>query len=124
MSVLTCYILFSFALQPKLVLSTLENYVGTLTLNHSERRNALSHAVVEELIGGLKVLEDQKARAVILRAQPGVKVWCAGHDVNELPVSGRDPLSHADTLRRLVRSIEEFPAPVIALIEVLGCTIP
>ena len=53
----------------------------------------------------------------MLRAQPGVKVWSAGHDVDELPKGGRDPLGWDDPLRYLVRAIEELPAPVIAMIE-------
>ena len=76
--------------------------------------------LIRRLMDGLAAMEAKKARVVILRAQPGVKVWCAGHDVHELPLSGRDPLSHDDTLRRLIRSIEDFPAPVIALLEVRG----
>jgi methylmalonyl-CoA decarboxylase len=44
-------------------------------------------------------------------------VFSAGHDVRELPLSGRDPLIYGDSLRRAVRAIEECPAPVIAMIE-------
>ena len=40
-----------------------------------------------------------------------------GHDVGELPEERRDPLGWDDPLRYLVRAIEEFPAPVIAMIE-------
>jgi methylmalonyl-CoA decarboxylase len=35
----------------------------------------------------------------------------------ELPEGGRDPLGWDDPLRHLVRAIEEFPAPVIAMVE-------
>lgn len=51
-------------------------------------------------------------RAVILRALPGTKVWSSGHDVEELPEGGRDPLGWDDPLRYLVRAIEECPAPM------------
>jgi methylmalonyl-CoA decarboxylase len=37
--------------------------------------------------------------------------------VRELPTGGRDPLAWNDPLRMLIRRIEEFPAPVIALVE-------
>ena len=53
----------------------------------------------------------------MLRAQPGAKVWSAGHDVGELPTGGRDPLGWDDPLRNVIREIEVFPAPVIAMIE-------
>ncbi len=56
-------------------------------------------------------------RAVVLRAKPGVKIWSAGHDVDELPEGHRDPLGWSDPLRRLIRAIEKHPAPVIAMIE-------
>jgi methylmalonyl-CoA decarboxylase len=36
---------------------------------------------------------------VILRAKPGTKVFSAGHDIDELPESRRDPLGWDDPLR-------------------------
>jgi methylmalonyl-CoA decarboxylase len=56
-------------------------------------------------------------RVVILRAKPGAKVFSAGHDVDELPESRRDPLGWDDPLRQLVREIENYPGPVIAMVE-------
>jgi methylmalonyl-CoA decarboxylase len=99
------------------ILTEHTNSVGTITLNHMERRNALSGALVQDLIDGFDVMEQAKTRVVILRAEAGAKVWSAGHDVKELPRGGRDPLGWADPLRMLIRRIEDFPAPVIALVE-------
>lgn len=57
-------------------------------------------------------------RVVVLRAPAGSKVWSAGRDVAELPRGRRDPLGWSDPLRVLVRAaVQEFPAPLIALIE-------
>jgi methylmalonyl-CoA decarboxylase len=53
----------------------------------------------------------------VLRANPGVTVWSAGHDVSELPVGGIDPLGWRDPLRHLIRELENFTAPIIAMIE-------
>lgn len=92
-------------------------HLGTITLNNPKKHNALSHALVEELIAALNALEQAAARVVILRARPGVKVWSAGHDVGELPEGGRDPLGWDDPLRHLVRTIETCRMPVIAMIE-------
>ena len=100
-----------------LVLSEKTGHTGTITLNNSEKRNALSEALVHEIIDALENFRKQEVRAVVLRAQPGTKVWSAGHDVNELPGRGRDPLGWNDPLRILIRSIQEFPAPIIGLIE-------
>jgi methylmalonyl-CoA decarboxylase len=91
--------------------------IGTIVLDNSKKHNALSHLLVTEVMLALQQLEDAKARVVILRAAPGSKVWSAGHDVNELPEDGRDPLGWNDPLRELVRTIETFRAPVIAMID-------
>ena len=90
---------------------------GTIILDHSERRNALSRQLIDAVVETLAGFSRDPVRAVVLRARPGVKVWSAGHDVGELPEGGRDPLGWDDPLRYLVRAIEEFPAPVIAMIE-------
>lgn len=91
--------------------------IGIITLAHPEKRNALSEALVTELIAALAGLEKERARVIILRAEAGAKVFSAGHDVGELPVGGRDPLGWDDPLRHLVRAIEMHPAPVIAMVE-------
>ncbi len=101
----------------ELVACKLEDHVGTLMLQHDARRNALSAALVRELVDALAGLREARARVVILRARPGAKVFSAGHDVAELPLDGRDPLGWDDPLRHLVREIENFPAPVIAMVE-------
>lgn len=102
---------------PALVACTCADHIGTVTLQHDERRNALSAALVEQLVAALAGLRRQQARVVVLRARPGAKVFSAGHDVSELPLGGRDPLGWDDPLRALVREIETFPAPVIAMVE-------
>ena len=99
------------------VLSEQQDSIGTLTLNHPEKRNALSNALIEEIIAALDTFNQQKTRVVILRAAEGTNVWSAGHDVSELSLAHRDPLGWDDPLRRLIREIEGFPAPVIAMIE-------
>ena len=98
------------------ILAEVAEAVGTLTLDHERRRNALSQALVEEIMAGLRAFRQAKVRAVILRAKPGGRVWSAGHDVDELPATRRDPLGWDDPLRRLVRAIETFPGPVIAMV--------
>lgn len=91
--------------------------VGVIQLDHPQRRNALSRAIVDSIIEALAALAQAKSRAVILRATAGGAVWSAGHDVHELPESGRDPPGWDDPLRDLIREIEAFAAPVIAMVE-------
>ena len=100
-----------------LILTEKKDSTGIITLNHAEKRNALSEALVHEIIAALEDFRKQEVRAIVLRAQPGIKVWSAGHDVNELPGRGRDPLGWNDPLRILIRTIQEFPAPIIGMIE-------
>ena len=97
--------------------TNIEAAVGTICLDHFEKRNALCAALAEALIGALETFAENRVRAVILRARPGVKIWSAGHDVDELPAGHRDPLGWYDPLRRLIRAIENHRAPVIAMIE-------
>ena len=94
-----------------------DGYIGIITLTNAKKLNALSLDLVDGIIAALKTLEDTAARVAILRAQPGGKVWSAGHDINELPEGGRDPLGWDDPLRHLVRTIETCRIPVIAMIE-------
>jgi methylmalonyl-CoA decarboxylase len=94
-----------------------ENLIGTIVLDHPAKRNALSEELVTAIIAALADFRKQNVRVVVLRAQPGAAVWSAGHDVGELPEGRRDPLGWDDPLRNLIREIELFPAPVIAMIE-------
>lgn len=89
----------------------------SITMNHDAKCNALSAAMIDEMRETLHLLERDNVRAVILRANPGVKVWSAGHSLDELHDDGHDPLSWMDPLRQIVRDIEKFPAPIIAMIE-------
>lgn len=100
-----------------LILTSIDGAVGTVTLNHYAKRNSLCEALVNEIVAALAEFTKAKVRCVVLRAEPGVAVWSAGHDVGELPEGGADPLGWKDTLRQLIREIESFPAPVIAMIE-------
>lgn len=91
--------------------------VATLTLSHAKKRNALSHQLVSEIIDCLDALRTEETRAVVIRAEPGAKVWSAGHDVSELPEGRRDPLGWDDPLRHVVRAFETQPCPIIAMVE-------
>jgi methylmalonyl-CoA decarboxylase len=91
--------------------------VGEITLNNPAKHNALSTALIDELCAALEEVLLGKVRVVVLRAPAGSRVFSAGHDVRELPTNGRDPLTYDDPVRRVIRMIELFPAPVIAMVE-------
>lgn len=100
-----------------LVDSHISNGIGTITLNNPKKLNSLSKDLISDLVAALEVMRQENVRVAILKAPDGSKIFSAGHDVRELPVDGRDPLTYNDPLRLAVRTIEHFPAPVIAVIE-------
>ena len=104
-------------LEQSLVKKSLDANIGSITLDHPAKHNALSAQLIADLLGALSDLTGAGARAIVLRAYKGAKVWSAGHDVRELPTNGRDPLTYDDPLRRVVRVIKESPTPIIAMVE-------
>lgn len=83
-------------------------------LNRSEKRNALSLALMEEMIAALRgVSADGATRAIVIEgAGPA---FSAGHDLSEM--IGRDEafLGHLfETCNALMATIHELPQPVIA----------
>jgi methylmalonyl-CoA decarboxylase len=88
--------------------------IRILTMRHPERRNALSHVMADEMSAAI---EGAACRAFILRAEPGAKTWSAGHDVDDLPTDGRDPLAWTSPVEHLVRAVRAAPFPVIAAVE-------
>jgi len=93
-----------------------DNAIGEITLSDG-KVNALSKALLHELVAAFEALEASPARVVILRAAPGARVFSAGHDVDELPTNGRDPLTYDNPLRQVVRKIESCSCPVLAMVE-------
>ena len=100
-----------------LILKEIDGRLGTITLNNPEKRNCLSAALIDEFCSALDEFEKAGVRVVILRAAPGVKVWSSGYDVNELPHPGRDPLPYSAPFGLLLRRVQSYPGPVIAMIE-------
>jgi methylmalonyl-CoA decarboxylase len=99
-----------------LVLVDVRDSVAWLTLA-SPPVNALSMALIDSLSGALAAARAPEVRAVVIRAARGARIFSAGADVSELPTDGRDPLTYNDSLRKVVREIEAYPAPVIAMVE-------
>lgn len=100
-----------------LILTDCRDRIGTITFNNTAKRNCLSNALLNELVTALGELKHLKARTLIIRAEKGAKVWSSGRDIHDLPDPGHDPLSYHDPLELVLRRIQHFPAPVIAMIE-------
>ncbi|CAO0824139.1 Methylmalonyl-CoA decarboxylase [Desulfarculales bacterium] len=94
-----------------------QDRIGTITFDHEAKRNCLSRQMLEEFLAALDDLQARQSRVVVIRAQPGAKVWSAGLAIDELPRPGRDSLSYNDPLEKLLRGLQRLPAPVLAMIE-------
>ncbi len=81
------------------------------------KRNALGSHMLTALTAALNAAADNGCRALILRAEPGVGVWSAGHDIDELPIDGTDPLTWTNPLELFLRTVRHTPYPVIAAVE-------
>jgi methylmalonyl-CoA decarboxylase len=91
--------------------------IATLTLSNPSKLNALSKGLVDELVQALKECAKEKVPVVLLKARVnGHNVWSAGHDINELPEGRRDPLSFFDSVEVLLREVQRYPGPVIAVV--------
>jgi methylmalonyl-CoA decarboxylase len=92
--------------------------IATLTLSNPSRLNALSEGLVDELVQALKKCAEENALVVLLKAAANKhNVWSAGHDIHELPEGRRDPLSFFDSVEVLLREIQNYPGPVIAVVK-------
>ncbi len=100
-----------------LIVTDFSDMIGTITLNNNAKRNCLSGALLKSVVAALKEMREKGAQVIILRAAKGAKVWSAGLDINEFPEPGRDPFPYNDPFEQVGRSIQRFPAPVIAMIE-------
>ena len=84
--------------------------VTTITLNRPEKRNALSQAVMEELVTALESVEGR----VVVLAGAG-PAFSAGHDLVE--IADGDASTHAavfDACNRLMATLGRIDQPVIA----------
>ncbi len=91
--------------------------IATLQLDNPRHLNALSRQLTGDLVEALHRAKRDRCRVVVLRAAPGVTTWSAGHDVNELPGDGQDPLLWNSPLEKLLRAVRSAPFPVIAAVE-------
>jgi len=91
--------------------------VLTITLNRPERRNALSLAVMRELIVELeRAREDPECQAVVLAAAG--PVFCSGHDLSELRgATVSEYRTIFDVCTKLMETIQAIPQPVIAQVQ-------
>ena len=116
----------------KLILCEMRGAIAVLTLNRPEKLNALSYALIDELMSLLDRLEDARdVRAVILTGA-GERAFSAGADIHEFAESIRcGPDAAAKSFVRrgqaMTARLEAFTKPVVAAINGIafggGCEI-
>src|SRR3989442_16028687 len=100
-----------------LVLYEVLDHVAILTLNHTEKRNPLSRAMLAKLKEHLDpIAADPHVRAVIIRAAG--PAFSAGHDLREL-VGGREQeyASLFALCTEVMEAIRKLSQPVIAQVQ-------
>jgi enoyl-CoA hydratase/carnithine racemase len=99
------------------LLTDVDPPAARITLNRPEKRNALSLALMEELVEALRELgADRDVRAIVLEGAGSA--FSAGHDLSEMV--GRDLgfYQHLfDVCTVLMESIHRVPQPVIAKVD-------
>jgi enoyl-CoA hydratase/carnithine racemase len=94
-----------------------DNNIALITFNRPQRRNALSLALMQELIDCIDAIESRRElRAVILAANG--KVFSSGHDLSE--IVGRDESEYQRTFEvctKLMTKLQSIPQPVIAEVQ-------
>lgn len=92
--------------------------VATITLNRSDKRNAISFELIDDLLRGLKEVETSDA--IVLIVTGAGKAFSAGMDLENLKaLIGRTPeqnLQDSQTMVRMFRSLYEFPKVTIAAV--------
>jgi len=98
------------------ILLDTKDYVSLLTINRPDKRNALNQATRDEILRALDTLQASPESRVVVVTGAGDKAFIAGADISEF--EGRTALTQYEAMKglRLFDAIEEFPKPVIAMI--------
>ena len=78
--------------------------------------NPLSSDVCAGLLESLDEFEKANVRVVIIRADPYTKIWSAGHDVHEIPLTGHDAVHWTTGFVQVLQRVRYCPMPVIAML--------
>lgn len=92
----------------------LNDAVAIITFDRDDKLNAFNLEMTAEVNRQIDNAMEAGARAIVLRANPGVRVWCAGRDLSELR-PGADPAE--DPMLKLFDKITETTVPVINMVE-------
>lgn len=96
----------------------LDGEIGTITLNRPDKRNAISPAMIDDLLGALDETERGPARVVILTGAG--KAFCAGMDLEALrelaSQTHEQHVADAERMGKMFHRVYSFPKPLIAAV--------
>jgi enoyl-CoA hydratase len=90
--------------------------VALITINRPEKRNALNIRTRQEGAAALEELREDASVGVVVFTGAGDKAFIAGADIAEF--AGRTAITQRDVMlgRSLFTAIDDFPKPVIAMV--------
>ena len=94
-----------------------KGFTGIIVLNNDAKHNSLNLEMLDEIVAAIDLFEKEKLRAIVIRSNTEVSVWCAGLRVDQLPDPEKDPVPYEYSLEKALRRIENFTGAVIAMIE-------
>jgi enoyl-CoA hydratase/carnithine racemase len=101
------------------ILSERERDTFTIWLNHPERLNVLSLALMEELTQAFIDVGESDATGVILAAKG--RLFSAGHDFAEMADQDLDSVRHLfGVCTNMMQTIQSIPQPVVARVHALA----
>ncbi|CAM5192769.1 Enoyl-CoA hydratase/carnithine racemase OS=Bosea thiooxidans OX=53254 GN=SAMN05660750_03140 PE=3 SV=1 [Bosea thiooxidans] len=100
------------------ILYTVEDGIGTITLNRPQARNALTFAMYERIA---EICRDPAAHGdprVIVMTGAGDKAFAAGTDIAQFRAfeSAEDALAYEERIEKVMGAIERCPVPTLAAI--------
>lgn len=97
---------------------TFEGKIAALTLSRAEKRNAISHQLIDDFLAALEEVERSAAQVLIVTGEG--KAFCAGMDLEELQAlasqTAEENHRHSQRIATLCRSLYEFPKTTIAAV--------
>ena len=93
--------------------------IATITLNRPDKRNAISSAMIEEILGALNAAEGDAAVRVIILTGAG-RAFCSGMDLETLQTiagqTGEQNLADSRQMARMFHRLYSFPKPLITAV--------
>jgi len=102
----------------ELVITAFDNGILSVTLNRSDKRNALSRALIGGIAAAFTASSERNDVVVAVLTGVGTKAFAAGGDLDELNAirTEAQALSFATETRAALDTIRRFPVPVIAML--------